>query len=193
VDYYEALQARAMHAVLFPDRDAFLRHVKRFYSKTFATPLSAVDDLDEEFVLQTYYEEAFSQMDEDARDEYISNLLATPEEREALAAAHERMDERDEEFMKKLNKDVAEGKRRGPPPERPKMQMPSAPVDPKERAKAIKERIARGITTPEPAAPAPPAPGLPPDIHMSFDDGNLPGIPAEWLSMDPSSAPSRKK
>jgi len=192
VDYYQALQLRSMHAVMRPDGEAFMRRVKRFYSKTFNVPLPDVDDIDEESVLVAFYEETFSQMEEEDRDEFLTELLMSPEERVELAKAHDKADERDEEFMKKLNADVKAGKTRGPPPERPKLKVASAPVDPKERAKAIRDRIARGITSPDPEPDAK-APPPPPDIHMKFGEegGNLEGIPAEWLEMNPSS-PSKR-
>lgn len=186
-----------MLAIVQPDGDAFLRRVKRFYSKTFNVPLPDVDDIPEEDVLVAFYEENFDSMTEEDRDEFLVDLLATPEERAAREKAHEKADERDEEFMKKLNEDVKTGKRRGPPPERKKLKMPEGPVDPKERAAAIKAAIARGFSEPA-ATDGPlvlPPPPPPPDIHMKFGEegGNLPGIPAEWLDMDPSGAPSPKK
>lgn len=192
MDYYHALQLRAMLAVQQPDAAAFLRHAQRFFSKTFSTPLLEVEALDEEFVLQAYYEEAFSQMDEDTRDEFLEKLLLSPEEREALEKKRDVMEEKDRAFMEQLNKDVKSGKRRGPPPEKPKMRGLAPPVDPVQRAKDIKAAIARGGLSGEPEATPPPKPPAP-DIHMSFDDGNLPGIPAEWLDMDPSGATPIKK
>jgi hypothetical protein len=197
VDYHYALQLRAMHAVVHPDGEAFMRRVKRFYSKTFNVPLPDVDDVPEEDVLTAFYEETFSSMMEDDREELLQELLMSPEERLELAAAHEKADERDEEFMKKLNEDVKTGKRRGPPPERPKLKVTPGSDDPREQARLIKERISKGIMTPdEPASTDGPLTlPSPPDIHMRFEegDGNLPGIPAEWLDMDPSGAPSPKK
>jgi hypothetical protein len=173
-----------MLAVKQPDGEAFMRRVKRYYSKTFSVPLPDVDDIPEEDVLVAFYEETFSEMSEDDRDELLDEIMMTPEERVAREKAHEKMDERDEEFMKKLNEDIKSGKRRGPPPERPKPKVAASPADPKEKARLIKQRIATGIMVPSATDGDFALPPAPPDIHMKFGEegGNL---PAEWASMDP--------
>lgn len=169
-----------------------MRRVKRFYSKTFSVPLPDVDDLDEETVLTAFYEETFERMSDEDREQFMyEELLCTPEEKAQRERVFEEALAADEEFMRKLNKDVKAGKTRGPPPERAKLKLPEGPVDPKEKAKAIKARIAKGITSAlEPTAPEPL-----PDIHMKFEPegGNLPGIPTEWLDMDPSGPNPPKK
>lgn len=185
MDLYEALLTKALYAVLHPDHEAFLRHAKRFYSKTFHVPLPQVDDLNEEEVLQAYYEEALDLMSEDAREELFDTLTETEEEREKRAKQGEAMEEKDDEFFKNLNQEVVSGALRGPPKAtpRPKKWTP--------KAKPIRVRLEKTGLPPEPP-PAPP-PSLP-DIHMDFGDvgGNLPGIPGEWADMDPLAPPPKK-
>jgi hypothetical protein len=161
-----------MHAVLYPDHDAFIRRVKRFYSKTFHVPLPQVDNLDEESVLLTYWEEMLEQMLDEDRDELCDKLTETDEEREARENKEKVAESKDDEFLATLNKEVMSGVIRGPPKER-------------RRKLVIKKPAPKQGEAPEP----PPSP--PPDIHMNFGDvdGNL---PAEWALMDSLGPPPKK-
>lgn len=187
MDLYEALLARALYSVLEPDHDAFMRRVKRFYSKNFHVPLPDVDDLDEEHVLQAFYEEVCEQMSDEDRQELLDRLVETPEEREKRAEREKDMEAKDEEFLEELNRQVKSGATKGPPKEKPKakLKMPGGALSAVEKARAIRDRIKTGID--KPAAPKPPPDQ--PDIHVSFADGNLPDIPPEFADLDPVGPP----
>jgi hypothetical protein len=78
---YDAIQIAAMDAVLHPDLDANLRHIKRQYSKWFHTPLDQVDELPLEFVLNHYFEELYTNMDVEQRNRHIQRLIVPPSKR----------------------------------------------------------------------------------------------------------------
>jgi hypothetical protein len=178
---YDALLARALQAVLDPDDEAFLRRVKRFYSRTFHVPLPRVDDLDEVHVLTAYFEEICEQMSDEERVALAHKLIETPEERVSRLEREKEMEQRDEAFLEELNRQVKEGKSRGPKePPKPKLKVPGSALSAVEKARAIRDRIKAGIEK-----PAPEPPKLP-DIHMDFSDGgNLPDIPPEFADLDP--------
>jgi hypothetical protein len=69
------------------DGDARYRHVCRWYSQTFHTPLKDVFDLDEGFVLQHYYEHHFEGLDDAEWRREVQETIETPEEREARLRA----------------------------------------------------------------------------------------------------------
>jgi len=76
-----------MDAVKNRDPEAWQRHVFRWYSQTFHTPLHQVVDLDLEDVLTAYFEHRYEEMDEGEREREIQDLLETPEERTRKARA----------------------------------------------------------------------------------------------------------
>jgi succinate dehydrogenase flavin-adding protein (antitoxin of CptAB toxin-antitoxin module) len=183
VDFYEAFQKKALAAVLRPDEDAFLRHVFRFYSKTFHVPLPEVDDLPLDHVLTSYYEEGFENMGEEDREEYKERLTETPEERTERLAKEKAAEAADDEFFEKLNKEVAEGRARLP--KERKVAIPPSNLSATARAAAVKNAIKSGVLEGNPQ-PAPEPPPLP-DIHMNFSapGGNLEG---EVGDLDPLSS-----
>jgi hypothetical protein len=74
----------------------WLRHIFRWYSKTFSTPLHVVESLPLDHVLTAYYEERYESMNEQELEEAKALLLETPEERkqrEADEAAREAEEE----------------------------------------------------------------------------------------------------
>lgn len=81
MDRFKALRLLAIKAVLEPDNEAHLRHVFRWYSKTFHTPLHIVETLDEDDVLQAFYESWFEDMNEDDREKELAELLETETQR----------------------------------------------------------------------------------------------------------------
>lgn len=78
--YFNAIKLLAIKAVEKPTVESYLRHIRRWYSKTFHTPLSDVDDLDTDYILQAYFEETYEDMSKEERQQEISNLLQTEEE-----------------------------------------------------------------------------------------------------------------
>ncbi len=81
-------QILAFAAVQRGDNAFLIRHIFRWYSKTFSTPLHMVDDLPFEEVLQAYYESEFEGMSEEDRLEVAERLLQTDEDR--LRASREK-------------------------------------------------------------------------------------------------------
>ena len=74
IDYIRSLQLLALEAIEMQDSDSFYRKVCRWYSKTFYTPLTTVEDMPTDQVLLTYYEETLSEMyeadDQDSKHMY---------------------------------------------------------------------------------------------------------------------------
>ncbi|TAK97628.1 MAG: hypothetical protein EPO08_20990 [Rhodospirillaceae bacterium] len=132
-----------------------------------------MDDLDEEHVLQAYYEEAFDQMSEEDRGELFDRLTETAEERVAREKSEATAESKDDEFLDSLNKEVKSGTLRGPPKETPKKKWVP-------KAKPIKLPLKESKSE-EP----------PPDIHMSFSD-NLQGVTADWMDLDPCGPVTKK-
>jgi len=82
-----ALRILALEAVRnSSDWSSQYRRVCRWYSKTFHTPLHTVIDLDEVFVLQTYYEEMYEGLDDADWRKEARDAIETPEERAAREA-----------------------------------------------------------------------------------------------------------
>lgn len=71
MDHWKAQRIHAMHEVLAwrdgkPSHQFWLRHVFRWYSKTFNTPLHEVEDLPIDEVMRHYYEDHYVQLASDA-------------------------------------------------------------------------------------------------------------------------------
>lgn len=111
MDLFESIQQQAMMAVVEPDDEATMRYICRYYSKTYATPLHLVKQLPIAEVLQTFYEDVFGQMDEEAREERIEWLLMSPEDRKDNELGEATLGKRDEEFLSNLTKEVSSGER----------------------------------------------------------------------------------
>ena len=80
-NYFRDLRLLALHAVLTEPHEYHWRQIHRFYSKTFFVPLPEVPLLDQEHVLQAYYETQFENQDEIQREEERLDLLKTDEDR----------------------------------------------------------------------------------------------------------------
>lgn len=83
MEYFRALRLAAMKSVVEPDLDAQLRHIYRWYSTHFHTPLHEVYDLCQEDILEAFYEVEYEDLNEDERDREIAELLESDEERRA--------------------------------------------------------------------------------------------------------------
>jgi hypothetical protein len=77
---YDAIRYQAMLAVVDPDEAALLRRVRRWYSKTLNTPLAEVEALDPFMILREYWEEHYSDLEDDRREQEIEDMLETREE-----------------------------------------------------------------------------------------------------------------
>lgn len=87
MDLVHAIQLAALRDVLnqrqkdpVPDPDFFQRHVMRWYSKTFYTPLDQVEQLPLEDLLRAFFEERYENMAEDALEQERVELLKTDED-----------------------------------------------------------------------------------------------------------------
>lgn len=143
MDYFEAIRAKCMLAVLKPDSDAWLRYVFRFYSERFHTPLHTVKSLPLEDVLVAFWETRYEDLEPVLLQEELVGITETEEDRQARSEK----EEDDDAFLKAAEEEAAKQKRQD--------QLKVTPVRP--------ARVAK-----EAEMPAPPLP----DIAMKFD-GNL--------------------
>ncbi len=81
IEDFSSIQILAMRDVLKPSWEATYRQICRHYSKTFHTPLTEVLNLDLEFVLQHYLEDAYAAMEEDERLKFALEIVETDAER----------------------------------------------------------------------------------------------------------------
>lgn len=88
-DDFSDIQILAIKDVLRPDWAATYRQIQRWYSKTFATPLHQVADLDVEFVLQHYLEDKYLEMKLEDRLQTALNIVETDAERAERLRAEE--------------------------------------------------------------------------------------------------------
>lgn len=148
-----------MGAVLRPNADYFERKVMRWYSKTFSTPLSEVEELPLEDVFLAYYEEQYADLGSTDREEEIRQLLITEEERRQMIFEEEAEDADTFEIKQMILADEAAKKKK---------------EKKKDTPRATEEAIAeiRHHTGPLSTATDLPAPLVapPPGISMKFLD-----------------------
>jgi hypothetical protein len=94
--FFKALRQIALRDVLKEPYEYHLRHVFRWYSKTFSTPLTEVEDLPLETVLQHFYEARYEEMDDEAREKERQILI------ESSADEARRLNEGDVETFRAL-------------------------------------------------------------------------------------------
>lgn len=80
MDFIDGIKVRALLAVLRPDQEANLRHIFRWYSKTFSTPLHEVDDLPVEDILLHWFEVQYEDMEEPEQIHQARQLTTTQEQ-----------------------------------------------------------------------------------------------------------------
>lgn len=84
MNIYDAIRIKALRDVVKGNSpDYALRKVFRWYSKTFATPLTQVEDLPVEFVLQAYWESMYEDMEDPKLEAERVELTKTEAERKA--------------------------------------------------------------------------------------------------------------
>lgn len=81
LSFLTAIQADALHAVLVEEPEWEIRHILRWYSRTFFTPLHEVEELPPEDVFRTWFETRYEQMDRSELIEEARLVIETPEER----------------------------------------------------------------------------------------------------------------
>jgi hypothetical protein len=75
----QEVQLCCMRDVVTGGLEAYLRHIFRWYSREFSTPLHQVEALPLEDVLRHFFEDKYENMEEHDRDEEIKRLLIDPE------------------------------------------------------------------------------------------------------------------
>lgn len=143
MDVYTALRLQALRAVKKPDSEAHIRHIHRWYSKNFHTPLHEVAELDPHDVLTAYYESTFEEMEPEERDRELAELLKTPEERAEEARRHDR--------------------------EEAELYIFSRIVEEERKRKEATKKMADVKPEPPPKEPEP----LPPNIEIKFVDDDI--------------------
>ena len=74
------IQLGAMGAVVRRDYDSLIRHVSRWYSREFSTPLSEVEDIPLDDLFQAWYEDKYEEMSEEDRLREIERLTLSDTE-----------------------------------------------------------------------------------------------------------------
>jgi len=100
MDMLTAVQLRALRNVYLDDaeRDYHYRHIARWYSRQFHTPLHVVDELPLIGVLTAFFEEKYENMEEEYRHQEVLRLVEAPEERKARQAREQLGS--DDQFLK---------------------------------------------------------------------------------------------
>lgn len=106
--HWKNIQALALAAVLIDDFDPDynIRLLQRWYSRTFYTPLTEVEQIPTEYLLQTYWESKYNEMEAPQLEEEKEKVLETPEEREAREREEAETDASDEEWIRKMEEEA---------------------------------------------------------------------------------------
>lgn len=167
------------------DWEARYRHVCRWFSKTFHTPLLEVYDLDDVFVWTHYYEHHFEEMEDDEWKTQVRDAIETPEEkvaREAREAAE------DDELLRKAREDRARLKapRKGPP----SMGEEIAKEPSKDLAPSAEERLRKALESmPGRIEPAPHPGAKAKPVVERKEQVNLPGFAEDSFEVKLGEAP----
>jgi hypothetical protein len=144
----------AMHGVVKSTEDYNVRHIFRWYSKTFNTPLHVVDTLPFEDVLTHYFENQYEELHPDEREDEVHELLLTPDQLKKLRLAEDAMDADTYEFEKETAA--------SPPPVNPADSLDDKVTKLKNILEVAPERLK--------SAEAPLLEPIPEGIHMTFED-----------------------
>jgi len=102
MNHYDALKLLALRAVMKPDGEASYRSICRWYSTTFHTPLHLVDEIPEDEVLTAYFESTCENMEDPERQDLLSKLLETDEDRRRKALAKDLEEVESFEFARQM-------------------------------------------------------------------------------------------
>lgn len=97
---FEALKYKALRDTLRPNTDYYIRKVARWYSKTFATPLTEAFELPLEHLLQAFYESRFENMEQEDIDEELREMTETEEERKTKKTEEEKEQAAEDELLR---------------------------------------------------------------------------------------------
>jgi hypothetical protein len=164
MDLIDAIRTQAMLDVMEGDFLYHYRRICRWFSSKFATPLSEVEELPIEYVLQHFFEEQFESMSKSERRKIA--LEMTENETEKKARLKKEKDKTDDAFLKKIAKQA----KKDATEKATKKKLAD------EAAKAHVEMMANNEMArlvPPKGTPPPPPVDLP-DFGMRFDEsGNL--------------------
>ncbi len=156
MDRVDALQLLALKSVLKPDEEYNLRYIFRWYSKTFATPLHVLPNLDLDEILTHFFEERYEAMSPEERDIEKARLLETPDERWQRQRAEDAEDMAEAELLKLSQEQNAKKLK-----EKQDMQAPVEALG----LGTLPETEHQRVNVPE---------KLPPDVKIQFvDDGEM--------------------
>ena len=160
----EAARLAAFAAVTIDDFDPeyFYRHVFRWYSKEFHTPLNDVYDLPLDFVLQHYWEARYEAMDDPKRVAERDRLRETPEQtwKRMLREEADRADA--DEYAAQVAAEEAAARKAEAEKAIKKDQKTLTPAPaPGARSLLADAKAPPNFPLPDPSAP-------PPDIKMTF-------------------------
>jgi hypothetical protein len=110
MNYYDALKLSSLQAIIKPDIEAYYRHIFRWYSKNFHTPLHIVETLAEEDVLIAYYESAYEELSEEAREDLMTELTETEESKKKKIKIKDLEDYEDFCFARQIAEEVKQQK-----------------------------------------------------------------------------------
>lgn len=136
MDVLEAVKAKALRAVLQPDGEYHGRYVRRWYSRTFHTPLHIVEDLPMLDLFEHFYECQYEEMDPEKRKNALDIILETEEQRKHRMLEEDASDAGAQELLemaKQENKklELEASKKPAPLPEIPAMresELPNRPI-----------------------------------------------------------------
>jgi len=117
MDILEAIKAKALNSVLKRDGDYNGRFVRRWYSRTFHTPLHIVERIPTLDLFEHYYESEFEALEPEERHAAIADILITPEQRRADSLLEAASDAGTEELMKIAVAEEAKREKDEPKPE----------------------------------------------------------------------------
>lgn len=179
LDYLKALRILAFRAVEKRDHEYVVRHVCRWYSERFHTPLGEVEAIPLEQVLTHFFEVQVEEMDDEARDELRALLCETRAERLRREADEEAkaVDDAAFEAMVMEESRRQQGKGALPKPDDGPI-VPPLPV--------MGQPLPAVFPDSEPLRP------MPPDIKMTFvSEGELEDLD-KWDLLGPP-APKKRK
>ncbi|CAB4127019.1 hypothetical protein UFOVP75_54 [uncultured Caudovirales phage] len=106
MDVYKAIQLKALANVMLDESDVEyrIRYISRWYSKTFHTPLSEVDDIPFVVLLQAFFEEKYENESEAELELLRNALIESDEERKVREAKEAEMAFDDIQFAQEFAK-----------------------------------------------------------------------------------------
>lgn len=161
---YEAIKIKALHSVLKPDTEYYIRRVARWYSKTYHTPLMEVYSLPLEYLLLEFYEDKYENMEEEDRHLELEEAIETQEQRKERLALED-LDKLNEYELLRISEEENKKKKKLPK-EKPTFntfdlkELPKAISKLNETLKDINDTIKDEMVTD------------PPEIDMKFESND---------------------